>query len=356
MNGNGERAGLTTASESQTHERRRRAALAEPLPRYERMVEIRTVEDTINALFASGVVHGTTHLCQGQEALAVGIASATRPDDAVTATYRGHGIALALGMSPTTMLAEILGRTAGCTGGVGGSMHLCDPGVGLLPTFAIVGAGLPVAIGAALAFQTRAEDRVALAVFGDGATNIGAFHESLNLAAVWRLPVVFICDNNVYGEYSRWDVTTPIEDLHRRADAYGMRSEAVDGMMVDPVRDVVADAVAQARSGGGPTLVEAKTYRFAGHSRSDTAPYRPDGELDQWRARDPLKLARTAILDQGITDEEGVATIESRVRHAVHKAVESASAMPAPAPAAMFSNVWAQPLARGARARAHVTT
>lgn len=320
----------------------RRAALADPVSRYERMVEIRAVEDTVNELFSTGAIHGTTHLCQGQEALAVGLASVTRPDDVVTATYRGHGVALALGMTSLALLAEIMGRVGGCTGGVGGSMHMSDPGIGLLPTFAIVGAGLPVATGAALAFQVRDTDRVAVAVFGDGTTNIGAFHESLNLAAIWKLPVVFVIDNNVYGEYSRWDVTTPIENLHERASSYAMRSSMVDGMDVDAVRATLGDAVSRARSGGGPTLVEAKTYRFAGHSRADTAPYRPDGEFEWWLARDPVQLTRAALLARGDADEATMTALEERVRAGVQAAVNEAQAMPTPKLRAMFDNVWAR--------------
>lgn len=325
-----------------THERR--AALADPQARYERMVEIRAVEDTVNDLFATGAIHGTTHLCQGQEALAVGLASVTRPDDVVTTTYRGHGVALASGMTPLALIAEIMGKTGGCTGGVGGSMHMSDLGIGLLPTFAIVGAGLPVATGAALAFQVRGEDRVAVAVFGDGATNIGAFHESLNLASIWKLPIVFVIDNNVYGEYSRWNVTTPIEHLHKRASSYAMRSAVVDGMNVDEVRKALSTAVARARAGDGPSLVEAKTYRFAGHSRSDTAPYRPEGEWESWTQRDPLRVTRAALLDGGDVDETSLARLEERVRTGVQAAVDEATAMPAPSVRAMFDHVWAEPL------------
>lgn len=319
----------------------RRAALADPLGRYERMVEIRAFEDRVNELFASGAIHGTTHLCQGQEALDVALARGTRPDDAVTATYRGHGVALALGMTPDAVLAEIMGKAAGCTGGVGGSMHLCDLDVGLLPTFAIVGAGLPVAVGAAWAFQRRGTDRIAVAVFGDGTTNIGAFHESLNLAAIWSLPVVFVVDNNVYGEYSRWDVTTPVEDLHVRAASYAMASAVVDGMDPDATEQVLREAVDRARAGGGPTLVEAKTYRFAGHSRADKAPYRPEGELERWQGRDPVVLARAAVLAAG-TGEEEVAAVERRVHEALDATVSRVSALPAPDTGAMFRNVWTE--------------
>lgn len=323
--------------------RARRSALADPLARYERMLEIRVVEDTINELFASGDIHGTTHLCQGQEALAVGLASVTGPDDVVTATYRGHGVTLALGVPALELLAEVMGKTGGCAAGLGGSMHMCAPEVGLLPTFAIVGAGIPVAAGAALAFQVRGEERVAVAVFGDGATNIGAFHESLNLAAIWKLPVVFVIDNNVYGEYSRWDVTTPVEDLYERASSYAMVARVVDGMEIEAVRETMGEAVEHARSGRGPVVVEAKTYRFAGHSRSDPAAYRPEGELERWRERDPLTLARGGLVAAGA--EPGVvADLEGRVAEQVATAVEQAQSQLSPEPSAMFENVTSTPL------------
>ncbi|MFV0407114.1 MAG: thiamine pyrophosphate-dependent dehydrogenase E1 component subunit alpha [Propioniciclava sp.] len=318
-----------------------RAALAQPVERYRRMVEIRVAEDTVNELFASGTIHGTTHLCQGQEALAVGLASGLRPDDAVTATYRGHGVALALGLPLESLFGEIMGKTSGAVGGLGGSMHLCLDQVGLLPTFAIVGAGLPVAAGSALAFQVRGEPRVAAAVFGDGASNIGAFHESLNLAAIWHLPVIFILDHNVYGEYSRWDVTTPFEDLHRRAASYDIPGVQVDGMDVDAVRSTIEKAAERARSGGGPTLVEAKTYRFSGHSRSDTAPYRPPGELEEWQRRDPLTLTRAGLEASGI-DPAHLDAIETEAAQAVRRAVDAAQKAAATGIEGMFSNVGAQ--------------
>jgi len=319
----------------------RREALTDPVARYERMYEIRRFEDRVNELFARGAIHGTTHLCAGQEALDVSLALELRPTDAVSATYRGHGIALALGMTVHSVLAEIMGKAGGCTGGVGGSMHLSDPDVGLLPTFAIVGAGLPVAAGAALAYQTRGEDHVAVCVFGDGAANIGAFHEALNLAAVWKLPVVFICDNNVYAEYSRIDLTTPLSDLHRRAGSYDIPGVPVDGMDVGATRAVLAEAVARARAGDGPTLVEAKTYRFAGHSRADQATYRPAGELERWRERDPLALARAELLGGGAATEDDLAGLEKAVSEDLDAVADAVAALPEPEPAAMFRNVWA---------------
>ncbi|MDI1289827.1 MAG: thiamine pyrophosphate-dependent dehydrogenase E1 component subunit alpha [bacterium] len=326
----------TTASQE-----RRAALIGDPIEQYARMIEIRDLEERVNGLFASGSIHGTTHLCLGQEALAVGLATVLRPTDVVTATYRGHGVALALGMTPRSVLAEIMGRAEGCTGGVGGSMHLCDMSVGLLPTFAIIGAGLPVAAGAALAFQNKGEDGVAVAVFGDGATNIGAFHEALNLAAVWKLPVVFLLDNNVYGEYSRINLTTPFEDLHVRATSYGIPGVVVDGMDVVAVQETIATAVARARAGDGPTLIEAKTYRFAGHSRADTASYRPEGELDEWRKRDPLLVTREALIATGAADAARLDAVEADTRAEVGRVVVDVEALPLPGVDAMFQNILA---------------
>ena len=306
---------------------------------YRRMLEIRVMEERVNELFASGTIHGTTHLCQGQEALAVGLATVLEPEDVVTATYRSHGISLALGLTPRSVLGEIMGRSAGVTDGVGGSMHMCDMSVGLLPTFAIVGAGLPVTAGAALAFQTLGQPRVSVAVFGDGATNIGAFHEALNLAAVWKLPAIFIVDNNMYGEYSRIDTTTPYEDLHRRGESYDIPSIAIDAMDVDKVQEHLQTAVDRARSGGGPTFIEAKTYRFAGHSRADTAPYRPDGELDSWRGRDPLVVTEGKLA--GLATDAEIHAMRDEEAEALNKLVTELEASERPTIDQMFQHVWA---------------
>lgn len=318
---------------------RREVLRDDELARFERMLEIRRFEERLNELFATGAIHGTTHLAIGQEALAVGLAAELRTTDTVTATYRGHALALALGMSPRSVLSEIMGKSEGSTGGLGGSMHVSDDAIGLLPTFAIVGAGLPVAAGAALAYQYRGEDSVAVAVFGDGSTNIGAFHETLNLAAVWKLPIVFLCDNNVYGEYSRINLTTPIEDLHLRAASYAMPADVVDGMNVDAVRQSIAKAVDRARTGGGPTLIEAKTYRFAGHSRADTAPYRPDGELEHWKAKDPVLLARQQLEQSGSSADE-LAALQDSVAAAIEEVIETVQALDDPSVTDMFNNIW----------------
>ena len=312
-----------------------------PVRLLERMIEIRLVEDRIQELFAQGLIPGTTHTSQGQEAVAVGLAAATRSTDIVSCTYRGHGVALALGILPKAVLGEVLGRQIGCMGGLGGSMHLSDPSVGLLPTFAIVGAGLPIAVGAALSFATSGGDGVAISVFGDGATNIGAFHEALNLAKVWNLPVVFVCENNLYGEYSPIATTTAVTEIAERARAFAMASDTVDGQDVEAVEATISNAVARARAGGGPTLVEAKTYRYAGHSRSDQATYRPAGELEAWQARDPIELFAAKLI---VTNEISAAELDEirlRQRHLIDVAQEEVLSSPSGSVSQMFDHVFA---------------
>lgn len=308
----------------------RRAALSDRLEQLRRMVEIRVVEGRIQRLFTDGQVRGSTHLSNGQEAVAVGIARSTDADDIVTCTYRGHGHALALGATPLQVIGEICGRTVGCAGGLGGSMHLMEASVGLLPTFAIVGAGMPVACGAAMAAQARHTDRVAIAVFGDGAANIGAFHESLNFAAIRKLPMVFICENNLYGEYTRINLSTPVNDIAVRASGYGMPGIVVDGQNLDTVADAVAQAVGRARKGDGPTLLEMKTYRYSGHSRSDPATYRPAGELDIWLKRDPIDLFAKHLLDERVMADGDLETMRQDMVKTVEQATADALAAPEP--------------------------
>ena len=325
-----------------TEQIRRRLELgSNRLSRLERMMEIRLVEDRIQELFAQGLVSGTTHTSQGQEAVAVGLAAVTRPTDVVCCTYRGHGIALALGIKPASVLGEVLGRQIGCMGGLGGSMHLSDPDIGLLPTFAIVGAGIPVAVGAALQFATNQSDGVAVSVFGDGATNIGAFHEALNLAAVWNLPVIFLCENNLYGEYSSIASTTAVTEISKRALAFDMASEIVDGQDVDAVEATIGRAVQRARSGDGPTLIEAKTYRYVGHSRSDKATYRPEGELEQWLARDPIELFAAKLAASGELGDRSVEQIRQHQHDLIDVAQEAVLASPPGSIAQMFAHVFA---------------
>ena len=338
-----ERDGGGMSMTTQTVEVGRRAALSDPLTRLDRMIEIRAVEDSLQELYNGGHIRGSTHLSSGQEAVSVAIGASTNVDDVVTCTYRGHGTALALGLTPTSVIGEITGRVTGCAGGLGGSMHLTGPHVGLWPTFAIVGAGLPVAVGAAVAFQTRGEPNVAVAVCGDGATNIGAFHESLNLAAIWKLPIVFVVENNLYGEYTRIQLSTPIEHLADRASSYGMPGVAFDGQDLTRAVDAMQAAVDRARAGQGPSLLEAKTYRYSGHSRADAASYRPDGELETWLVRDPIGLYAQHLTSSGQADEAVVAGRQEAVRADVAAAVEQALTEPTPELHEMFRHVLREP-------------
>jgi len=294
---------------------------------YRTMVTIRIFEDQVQQCFLDGMVRGTTHLCQGQEAVSAGAMKALRPDDYVTCTYRGHGQCLARGMQVTEAMQEIFGRAGGVCKGKGGSMHLTDISRGLLGSFAIVGAGLPVAVGAGLSAQLRGEGQISATFFGDGSTNIGAFHESLNLAAVWSLPVIFVCENNLYGEYTPIRETTPVEDLASRAAGYDMPGSIVDGNDVLAVYDAMADAVERGRRGDGPTFVECKTYRQCGHSRTDPAKYRTREELDAWVARDPLPGFLKVLGDREIlspaASEELVREIEEQIQAAAHAAEQA---------------------------------
>jgi acetoin:2,6-dichlorophenolindophenol oxidoreductase subunit alpha len=297
---------------------------------FRKLVEIRLFEEKVQELFMSGTIQGTTHLCQGQEAVSVGAIAAMHEGDAQTNTYRGHGEALALGMTPEIAFAELMGRSTGCSGGVGGSMHLIDVTKGNIGANAIVGAGLPIAVGAAVSFQVQGRPNVALTFFGDGATNIGTFHEALNMAAVWMAPVVFICANNLYGEYSPLQTTTPIADLARRADPYGFPGIVVDGQDVDIVHAATVEAVERARRGEGPTLLEMKTYRYRGHSRSDPAKYRPAGELDAWKARDPVELLGAKLAGEGLLSTEQQAAVRTEIQAEIDAAAERAAAAPYP--------------------------
>ncbi|MGD8685031.1 MAG: thiamine pyrophosphate-dependent dehydrogenase E1 component subunit alpha [Chloroflexota bacterium] len=295
---------------------------------YRQMVRIRVFEDRVQELFLKGRIEGTTHLCQGQEAVSVGAIAAMEPGDVQTNTYRGHGEALALGMSFETAMAELMGRATGGSRGLGGSMHLIDRSRGNIGANAIVGAGMPIAVGAAMAFKLRGQPQVALTFMGDGATNIGTFHESLNMAAVWNVPVVFIITNNLYGEYSPVRMTTPIDDLARRAEPYEMPGVVVDGQDVEAVHAATIEAVTRARAGGGPSLLEMKTYRYRGHSRSDPARYRRDGELDVWKERDPLLVLGRRLTDQGLMTAEEQAAVAGDAEAEVEAAVERAEAAP----------------------------
>jgi pyruvate dehydrogenase E1 component alpha subunit len=308
---------------------------------YEQMSLIRRTEQAAYDLFMQGLVKGTTHLAAGQEAVAVGAGAALRPDDYVFATYRGHHHAIARGASPEECLAELMSRATGVCRAKGGSMHLTKADRGMLGSYAIVGAHLPMAVGAAWSARLRGTDQVAVAFFGDGATNIGAFHEALNLAAVWRLPVLFVCENNLYMEYTPIaSVTSVANPAADRAAGNGLPGELVDGNDVVAVREVVSAAAERARTGGGPTVVEARTYRHFGHSRTDPGAYRPEDEVEAWLRRDPLEVARLHLAGLGVPDAD-VQAADERAAGVVAAAVEAAKAAPPPDPVQALTDVWA---------------
>jgi pyruvate dehydrogenase E1 component alpha subunit len=304
------------------------------------MHEIRFFEEEVQDLFTKGVVRGSTHLCQGQEAVSVGACAALEAGDTMACTYRGHGAVLAMGAPLDRSFAEIMGKANGLCGGKGGSMHLTDMGVGALGSFAIIGAHLPIVCGAALASVYRGSDRVSLCFFGDGTANIGAFHEALNLAQVWKLPAIFVCENNLYGEYSPIAATTAVTELVDRADSYAMAKAQIDGNDVVVVHEAVAEAVARGRAGEGPTFIEALTYRHRGHSRSDPAKYRPAGELEEWLERDPIPRCEAALAGDGV-DAAELAKLREDAERAVSEALQRAESWPDPEPAAGREHVWA---------------
>jgi pyruvate dehydrogenase E1 component alpha subunit len=311
---------------------------ADLLGLYEQMAVIRRTEKAAQDLFLAGLVKGTTHLAAGQEAVAVGASAALRQDDYVFATYRGHHHAIARGASPEACLAELMSRATGLCKAKGGSMHLTKADSGMLGSYAIVGSHLPMAVGAAWSATLRGTDQVAVAFFGDGATNIGAFHEALNLASVWRLPAIFVCENNFYMEYTPIaSVTAVAYPAADRAAAYNMPAEVVDGNDVLAVRDAVARAVIKARAGDGPTIIEARTYRHFGHSRTDPATYRPADEVAAWMAHDPLTLLKDRIEQAG----GSVAEADERAERIVADAVAAAKRAPAADPAEALTDVWA---------------
>jgi pyruvate dehydrogenase E1 component alpha subunit len=316
---------------------------AELLELHRRMLEIRAFEDEVMRLFTRNLVRGSTHLCQGQEAVSVGACSALRRGDTMTCTYRGHGAVLAMGAPLDRTMGELLGRAEGLCAGKGGSMHLTDLSVGALGSFAVVGAHLPFACGTAFAAQYQRTDAVSLCFFGDGTTNIGAFHEALNLASIWRLPVIFVCENNLYGEYSPLAATTPVERLADRAASYAMASMRVDGNDLLSVREAVARACDRARRGEGPTLVEAMTYRQSGHSRSDPGLYRPEGELERWLERDPITSFERILMERHGVGADELQAARAAAELAVREATDRALAWPEPEPAERHVHLWSAP-------------
>jgi acetoin:2,6-dichlorophenolindophenol oxidoreductase subunit alpha len=314
---------------------------AELLGLYELMTVIRRTEKAAHDLFLAGLVKGTTHLAAGHEAVAVGTSAALAPGDYVFATYRGHHHAMARGATAFECLAELMSRGAGLCQAKGGSMHLTKASAGMLGSYAIVGAHLPMAVGAAWSARLRGSGQVAVAFFGDGATNIGAFHEALNLAAVWSLPVLFVCENNLYMEYTPIGDVTPVPSpAADRAPAYNLPAEVIDGNDVTVVKAAASRAAERARDGGGPTVIEARTYRHFGHSRTDPAKYRPAAEVAEWLARDPLDVARARLQAAGVPEAD-IAAADERAARVVTDAIAAAKAAPGPDPAQALTDVWA---------------
>lgn len=314
---------------------------ASKLALYRSMVELRYCEKRAYDLFLQNLVKGTSHLALGHEAVAAGFGVAMEKGDYTFCTYRGHHHTLARGAPMSAVLGELMGRQCGLLGGKGGSMHLTSVEHGVMGSYAIVGAHLPIAAGAAWSAQYRGTTQVAVAFFGDGATNIGAFHEALNLAVVWKLPVIFVCENNLYMEYTPIRSVTAVDHpAADRAAAYGLPAITIDGNDVDVVYATARSALGRARAGAGPSLIECKTYRQSGHSRADPAKYRPAGELEAWLERDPLRTYRQRLLAEGVPEPDLV-QMEHEVLLEVDRATEIARTSPAPALESAYTDVWA---------------
>lgn len=307
---------------------------------YRLMQACRMLEQRAHDLFMQNLVKGTTHLALGQEAVAAGFGAAMRDDDYTFCTYRGHNHTLVRGVSMSKILGEFMGRECGLMRGKGGSMHLMSVEHGVMGSYAIVGAHMPIAAGAALSAQYRKSGQVAVCFFGDGTTNIGAFHEALNFSAIWELPVVFVCENNLYMEYTPIGEVTAVKNpAADRASSYGLESILIDGNDVELVFATATKALAKARAGKGPSLIEAQTYRQGGHSRADPGKYRPEGELAAWLERDPIKVYRQKLLDAGVGKSE-LDAIDAEQEARVDKAEETARASPPPPIDIANTDLW----------------
>jgi TPP-dependent pyruvate/acetoin dehydrogenase alpha subunit len=305
------------------------------------MWRIRLFEEAVDELFARGLMHGTMHLSIGQEASATGVCLALQKGDHLTSTHRGHGHCIAAGADLDRMMAELLAKETGYCRGRGGSMHIADVATGNLGANGIVGGGIPIAAGAALGLRMQGKDAVVVSFFGDGATNEGAFHEGVNLAAVWDLPVVFVCENNKYGMSMSTEFSTRLGSLADRAAGYGIPGVSVDGNDVQAVFDVATEAVERARSGGGPTLIEAVTYRWKGHSKSDKNLYRTREEIEEWREKDPIAAFLAKVTAAGTLSEARLAEIAQEARDAVRESVRTGNAAPPSRADELLSAVYA---------------
>lgn len=308
---------------------------------YKRMLEIRFFEEKVFDLYAQNLVPGTIHLYLGEEAVAVGVCSLLKKDDYITSTHRGHGHCIAKGAELKRTMAEILGKKTGYCKGKGGSMHIADFSIGMLGATAVVGAGLPIAVGAGLSAKLRKTDQVVACFFGEGASNQGTFHESINMASIWKLPVIFVCENNLYAMGTRQSRVMAIENVADRAVAYGIPGVVVDGNDVLAVYEATQRAVERARKGEGPTLIECKTYRHKGHSRVDPAKYRPKEEVEEWLAKGPIKRFKEKLLQTNTLTEAEIQQIEKEVSAEIEEAVKFAMESPYPAPEEALEDVYA---------------
>jgi len=313
----------------------------EALDVYQQLRTIRSFEEKLEALVMAGRLPGFLHLYVGQEAVAVGVCAHLRERDAVSSTHRGHGHCIAKGVDLTGMMAELFGRRTGICKGKGGSMHIADVDRGMLGANGIVGAGLPLAVGAALTASVKKTGGVAVAFFGDGATNQGQFHESLNLAAAWKLPAIFVLENNGYGEATPTEFATPLTDLAERAVAYRMHSLVADGMDFFDVFEKAGEAIGRARDGKGPTLLECKTYRFLGHFVGDPLGYRTEAELADWKTnRDPLEVFVAKATEMGLVSAPALARIDAEVDAKIDAAIAAAAEAPFPSPEDVLTDVY----------------
>ena len=308
---------------------------------YERMLKVRHFEDRVKDLFAAGEMPGFVHLYLGQEAVAVGACAPLNDDDLITSTHRGHGHIIAKGGDVKLMMAELYGKATGYNKGKGGSMHIADPRLGILGANGIVGAGLPIATGAGLSAKLRKSGQVAVCFFGDGASNQGTFHEAINIAAAFDLPVVYVCENNLYAVGTRQSDVRRVEDIADRGVGYAIPGLAIDGNDVIAVYEAVKEAVDRARAGMGPTLIECKTYRWRTHFEGEPDTYRPPEEVEAWMQREPIAPYRARLVEQGVLTEEEAAKIESNVLEELESAVEFARTSPLPEPESALQDLWA---------------
>ncbi|MDE0930773.1 MAG: thiamine pyrophosphate-dependent dehydrogenase E1 component subunit alpha [Halioglobus sp.] len=316
---------------------------AEMLRMFEQMTRIREFDERAGLLMEQARVHGSVHLYCGEEAIAVGVCEALNDDDYITSTHRGHGHLIAKGGDVDRMYAELFAKATGYNGGKGGSMHMAALDLGIIGANGIVAAGLPIGLGVAFASQYQENDRVTVCFFGDGATNEGAFHEAMNMAAILKAPMVFVCENNGYGEWSSAASTTSVADIVDRAASYGIAGAMVDGMDIAAVHEAAIEAVARARSGAGPTLLECKTYRFYDHVGRDFGVLQRDpDEIARWRARDPIKQWRETLITQGVFDDNTADAITARIAADMERAIAAAEQAPNPHPDALYEDVYSE--------------